>query len=90
MKQDGKTGKRHAGGRPKGKPRTPAEIAADALRTGRPAFPDEARQSVFLSVRFTPVEHRRFLRDAKRAGLTASAYAKQCWRIARQTGRKET
>ena len=84
MNQDGKTGKRHAGGRPKGKPRTPAEKAADALRTGRPAFPADARQSVVLAVRFTPAEHRRLLRDAKRAGLTSAAFVKQCWHMARK------
>ena len=84
MKKDGETDKRHAVGRPKGKPRTRAEIAADARRTGRPAFPDDARQSVALSVRFTPAEHRRLLRDSKRAGLTVAAYMKQCWLMARK------
>lgn len=66
-------------GRPKGKPRTAAELAADAMRTGRPKKPEGAKRVILVSLRLTPDEFAQFIKDAERARLSKGAYAKQCW-----------
>lgn len=66
-------------GRPRGKPRTEAEIAADAMRTGRPRNPSGTKQTVLVALRLTPDEFKTFSKDAKRAKLSGAAYAKHCW-----------
>jgi len=71
-------------GRPKGKPRTAAEKAADARRTGRPPKPECRKQVVLVSFRLTPAELTQYRRDAKQAGFTCAAYAKHCWRQIRK------
>jgi hypothetical protein len=79
-----KTPKPQKVGRPKGKPRTAAEIAADARRTGRPKNPEGVKQMVLVALRLTPEEFKTFSRDAKRAKLSGAAYAKHCWQQTRK------
>ena len=66
-------------GRPKGKPRTAAEIAADAKRTGRPGLTPEANATKTVAMRLTPAEFDKFSRDAQKAGMGLSAFARHCW-----------
>ncbi len=56
-------------GRPKGKPRTAAEIAADAKRTGRPGMTPEANATETVAMRLTPSEFELFKRDAEMRGM---------------------
>lgn len=71
-------------GRPKGMPRTAAEIAADARRTGRPAVANDVAVSKGVTMRLTPEEHKQFSREAKRLNLSLSVYLRRCWRTARE------
>ena len=64
-----KKGQKNPVGRPKGKPRSLAEKAADARRTGRPALPDKERGTKMLSLRLTPTEYDLLTNDAKKAGM---------------------
>lgn len=73
-----------ARGRPKGKPRTAAEIAADAKRTGRPLATSDAPVSKGVTMRLTPAEHKRFTKDAKRIKMGLSEYLRYCWQTARE------
>lgn len=66
-------------GRPKGKPRTAAEIAADAKRTGRPGLTPEANATKLVALRLTPAEFDAFQKDAKKAGMGMAAFARHCW-----------
>lgn len=66
-------------GRPKGKPRTDAEIAADAKRTGRPTMTEGESANVVVTVRLTPTEHKQLTKDAKRAKMNLAAYLRHCW-----------
>lgn len=66
-------------GRPKGKPRTAAEIAADAKRTGRPGLTPEANATKLVALRLTPAEFERFKKDAKKHGMGMAAFARHCW-----------
>lgn len=58
--------------------RTPAEIAADAKRTGRPH--KKAPRSVAILVRATPKERRRLDVDAGAAGLSVPDLLMRPWR----------
>lgn len=69
-------------GRPKGTPRSDAEIAADAMRTGRPKSENPA--SVPVTMRLTPAEYAKFSKDAKRIKMSMSAYLRYCWEVARE------
>lgn len=71
-------------GRPQGKPRTSAEIAADAKRTGRPTMTDGENASIGVSMRLTPTEYKQFTKDAKRAKMSLAAYMRDCWYRARK------
>ena len=71
-------------GRPKGMPRTAAEIAADALRTGRPAIAIDLAASKGVTMRLTPAEHTRFTKDARRLKMSLSEYLSYCWQTARE------
>lgn len=73
-----------ATGRPKGMPRTAAEIAADALRTGRPAIAADEAASRGVTMRLTPAELERFAGDAGRLGMNLAEYLRHCWRTARE------
>ncbi len=79
-----KKNKQRKTGRPKGKPRTAAEIAADAMRTGRPKKAEGGKQTVLVALRLTPDEFKTFRRDAKLAKLSGAAYAKHCWQQTRK------
>ena len=69
-------------GRPKGVPRSDAEIVADAMRTGRPKSENPA--SVPVTMRLTSEEYATFSKDAKRIKMSMSAYLRYCWEVARQ------
>jgi hypothetical protein len=71
-------------GRPKGMPRTSAEIAADAMRTGRPAVASDMAVSKGVTMRLTPAEHRQFAREAKRLKMGLSAYLRHCWQTTKE------
>ena len=71
-------------GRPKGKPRTEAEKAADARRTGRPIAISDVSVSKGVVMRLTPVELELFKKDAKRLDMGLSAYMRYCWQTARE------
>lgn len=73
-----------ARGRPKGKPRTAAEIAADTRRTGRPMVASDAAVSKGVTMRLTFEEHKQFSREAKRLNMSLSVYLRRCWRTARK------
>jgi len=60
--------------------RTPAEIAADAKRTGRPPLPRRQRRELVISVRMTREEHRRWRKEAKRRGLPLGIMLLKPWR----------
>ena len=66
-------------GRPKGKPRTAAEIAADAKRTGRPGLTPGANVTKMVAMRLTPAEFKQFEKDAKKTGMGMAAFARHCW-----------
>ncbi len=74
--------RKHPGGRPKGKPRTAVEIAADALRTGRPR--KEAPPPIPVTMRLAPSEYEKFKKDAKRVKMSLSSYLRYCWEVARE------
>ncbi len=71
-------------GRPRGKPRTEAEIAANAWRTGRPVTVSNKPVSKGVTMRLTPSEHKTFHQDAKRLNMGLSAYMRYCWQTARE------
>lgn len=71
-------------GRPKGMPRTAAELAADAKRTGRPTLASDVAISKGVTMRLTPAEQIQFARDAKRLKMGLSAYLRYCWQTARE------
>jgi hypothetical protein len=71
-------------GRPKGKPRTEAEKAADARRTGRPVTISDVTVSKGVVMRLTPVELEQFKKDAKRLDMGLSVYMRYCWQTARE------
>ena len=55
------------------KRRTPAQIAADRLRTGRPPKPPEERRSVPVMVYLTEAEHALLEELAKDEGVTVAS-----------------
>ncbi len=76
-----------ARGRPKGMPRTKAEIAADSMRTGRPTIASDVAVSKGITMRLTPAELNQFTKDAKRLKMGLAEYLRYCWQTARE-GRK--
>ena len=60
--------------------RTPAQVAADAKRTGRPPLPAKERRSYVANVRITEAERRGFERQARVQGLTLSEVLMLPWR----------
>ena len=74
-------------GRPRGRPRTEAEKAADAKRTGRPASITDESVSKGVTIRLTPLEHKQIFADAKRMNMSLSVYLRHCWQTTRE-GRK--
>ncbi len=84
MNRSEKAERKNPVGRPKGKPRTKAELAADANRTGRPTLPKEERDIKLISLRLTPAEYELFTQDAEKAGMVRAAYARHCWRRIRE------
>lgn len=71
-------------GRPKGKPRTAAEIAADAKRTGRPGMTPEANATKTVAMRLTPAEFEQFKKAAEKAGMGLAGFARHCWHMMRK------
>jgi predicted HicB family RNase H-like nuclease len=60
--------------------RSPAQIAADAKRTGRrPKAPGE-KQSECIMVRVTMAEHKELLAAARQLGVSLSALLMRPWR----------
>lgn len=66
-------------GRPPG-PRTPAEIAADVRRTGRPPKGKESRRVSRFSLNMTERDFEGLKACAKLAGLSMSAYLVRLWK----------
>ena len=62
------------------KKRTPAQIAADKRRTGRPPKPPEKKQSEQIMVYLTPSERQRLERLAEKEGLSIAALIMRPWR----------
>jgi hypothetical protein len=83
MDKNTKTKIRKPMGRPKGKPRTAAEIAADAKRTGRPGMTPEANATKTVAMRLTPSEFEQFRRDGEKRGMGLAAFSRHCWNIAK-------
>lgn len=83
-----RTNKPRTTGRPKGKPRTVAEIAADKKRTGRPVAVSDVAASKGITMRLTDEEHSQFKKDARRLKMGLSAYLRYCWQTA-QEGRED-
>lgn len=51
---------------------------------GRPPMQAEKRLSEIVTLRMVPAEHKLLVSDARRAGLSISAYLLSCWRKVRQ------
>ena len=73
--------------RPIGRPRTEAEKAADAKRTGRPASIADESVTKGVTIRLTPSEHKQIFADAKLMNMSLSVYLRHCWQTTRE-GRK--
>lgn len=71
-------------GRPRNRPRTEAEKAADILRTGRPASVSDESVTKGVTMRLTPAEHKRINEDAKRMNMSLSVYLRHCWQTTRE------
>lgn len=52
-------------------------------KMGRPPKEPQDRHSKPVTLRMIPGEHKELLADAKRAGLSISAYVLACWRKVR-------
>ena len=63
----------------KKKTRTPAQIAADAKRTGRPPKRPQDRQSLTIGVKVTPAQKRRVAKAARAAGMHLGPYLLHCF-----------
>ena len=61
---------------PRNRPRTPAELAADKLRKGRPPIDWRPRRTL-VSFRMTEAELRKLKRLAAKAGLTVTDYLRK-------------
>lgn len=66
-------------GRPKGVPRSAAEIEADRFRTGRPKKDIKAQKTALVALRLTDNEYNKFILEANKLNLSAAAFAKHCW-----------
>lgn len=64
-------------GRPKGLPRTPAEKAADALRTGRPKS-DKPGRTERVTTNFSAEEMERMKAAAAAVGQSHSGFMRNC------------
>lgn len=71
-------------GRPRNRPRTEAEKAADIFRTGRPASVSNESVTKGVTMRLTPAEHIQVYADAKRANMSISVYLRHCWLTTRE------
>lgn len=71
-------------GRPRNRPRTEAEKAADFLRTGRPASVSDESVTKGVTMRLTPAEHQLINEDAKRMNVSLSVYLRHCWQTTRK------
>jgi predicted HicB family RNase H-like nuclease len=60
--------------------RTPAQLAADLERTGRPPKPAKLRYSEQLTVKMTRDERRRLEAAAQREGLSLPGLLMRPWR----------
>lgn len=52
-------------------------------RMGRPPKNAKDKLSEIVTLRMTPAEHKRLMRDARESGLSVSAYLQMCWQKAR-------
>ncbi len=50
---------------------------------GRPPKKAGERLSEIVTLRMTPAEHKRLMKDARESGLSVSAYLQACWREVR-------
>jgi len=53
-------------------------------KMGRPPKNAKDRLSEIVTLRMTPAQHARLMRDAQAAGLSLSAYLQDCWRKVRR------
>jgi hypothetical protein len=53
-------------------PRTPAEIAADARRTGRPPIPRRSKKDRVIQIRVSGAELQAIHAEAQRRGVTVT------------------
>ncbi len=73
-------------GRPRGRPRTEAEKAADRKRTGRPASVSDESVTKGVTMRLTPLEYEQLTIDANTLKMTLSSYLRHCWQRTRKEG----
>lgn len=71
-------------GRPRNRPRTEAEKAADILRTGRPASVSDESVTKGVTMRLTPAEHKQINEDAAKMNMSLSVYLRHCWQTTRK------
>lgn len=50
---------------------------------GRPPKKASDKLSEIVTLRMTPVDHERLMKDASESGLSVSAYLQECWQKAR-------
>ena len=60
--------------------RTPAQIAADVKRTGRPRVPAKTKRGTVMTIAVTAEEKRVLKAEAKKAGHSVSALLLRPWR----------
>ena len=66
------------------RPRTEAEKAADAMRTGRPASIADESATKGVTMRLTPAEHKQIFADAALMNMSISVYLRHCWQTTRE------
>jgi len=52
-------------------------------KMGRPPKAAKDKLSEIVTLRMTPAEHKRLMKDARDSGLSVSAYLQTCWQKAR-------
>jgi len=62
------------------KKRTPAQMAADKRRTGRPPKPPAEKKSEPIMVYLTPAERKRLEKLARKEGIPLAALIMRPWR----------
>lgn len=57
-----------------------AMMAKKKNRMGRPPKNVSERLSEIVTLRMTPADHGKLMKDARESGLSVSAYLQACWR----------